>query len=93
MTPRLSRVEEQYSGNISITAQDKGYYLFDEPLKFRLRPDIVVRYQNEERTVIMDTKWKMLQPDPGINYGISQTDMYQMYAYAKKYKASQIWLL
>ena len=27
------------------------------------------------------------------NYGISQADMYQMYAYSKKYKTSEIWLL
>ena len=27
------------------------------------------------------------------NYGISQTDMYQMYAYSKKYETSEIWLL
>ena len=30
---------------------------------------------------------------PTINYGISQTDMYQMYAYSKKYDAPEIWLL
>ena len=27
------------------------------------------------------------------NYGISQADMYQMYAYGKKYNTSEIWLL
>ena len=27
------------------------------------------------------------------NYGISQQDMYQMYAYSKKYDTSEIWLL
>ena len=43
---------------------------------------------------ILDTKWKRIVNKPRINYGISQSDMYQMYAYAKKYKdASEIWLL
>ena len=28
-----------------------------------------------------------------INYGISQADMYQMYAYSKKYGTPEIWLL
>ena len=28
-----------------------------------------------------------------INYGISQADMYQMYAYSKKYGTPRIWLL
>ena len=30
---------------------------------------------------------------PKINYGISQADMYQMYAYSKKYETPDIWLL
>ncbi|WP_026527815.1 McrC family protein [Butyrivibrio sp. VCD2006] len=75
-----------------ISAQDRGYYLFDCPRKFRLRPDIVVRRPGTA-SVIMDTKWKRLKPDAGINYGISQADMYQMYAYSKKYHTSDIWLL
>ena len=41
----------------------------------------------------MDTKWKRLIDDPNKNYGISQSDMYQMYAYSKKYRANDIWLL
>ncbi len=28
-----------------------------------------------------------------INYGISQADMYQVYAYSKKYETPDIWLL
>ena len=31
--------------------------------------------------------------NPRINYGISQADMYQMYAYSKKYCTPEIWLL
>ena len=41
----------------------------------------------------MDTKWKRLVNNSNKNYGISQADMYQMYAYAKKYGTSDIWLL
>jgi len=40
----------------------------------------------------MDTKWKLLS-DTERNSGISQLDMYQMYAYAKKYEADRIVLL
>lgn len=49
--------------------------------------------------MIMDTKWKRLFDDPGKNYGISQADMYQMYAYSKKYQdketgeCPEVWLL
>ena len=78
--------------NWEISTQDKGYYLFDSPRQFALRPDIVITRGDGSR-IILDTKWKSLSDKPGINYGISQTDMYQMYAYAKKYKTSEIWLL
>lgn len=74
------------------SSQDKGHYLFMEPRRqFALRPDIVMK--RGERTVILDTKWKSLVDNERVNYGISQADMYQMYAYAKKYQASEVWLL
>ena len=75
-----------------VTAQDKGYYLFDSPRQFALRPDIVIT-KGDGSMVILDTKWKSLVDRPGLNYGISQADMYQMYAYAKKYETPEIWLL
>ena len=76
----------------NVSSQDRGYYLFTKPrLQFALIPDIVCK--RGERTIIMDTKWKKLVNNERINYGISQSDMYQMYAYSKKYKASEIWLL
>ena len=75
-----------------VSTQDKGYYLFNSPSnQFSLRPDIVIEKPNSG-LVIMDTKWKELS-DAKKNYGISQNDMYQMYAYSKKYKTSEIWLL
>ena len=75
-----------------VSSQDKGYYLFMEPRRqFALRPDIVCK--RGDRTVIMDTKWKSLINSERANYGISQSDMYQMYAYSKKYETPEIWLL
>lgn len=68
----------------TISTQDKGYYLFDTPKKFALRPDIVVK-DKDNNIFIMDTKWKVLNENPYANYGISQSDMYQMYAYQQKY--------
>lgn len=77
----------------SVSTQDKGHYLFVAPKKqFLLRPDIVMK--NEKLPpIILDTKWKRLINDVKKNYGISQSDMYQMYAYGKKYNTSEIWLL
>ena len=75
-----------------VSVQDKGYYLFEEPRRqFSLRPDIVIR--KNDRVVVLDTKWKSLCDNEAKNYGISQSDMYQMYAYSKKYQTSEIWLM
>ena len=76
----------------SVSAQDKSYYLFDDPKRFAMRPDIVVRRKSAGTVFIMDTKWKILS-DSKANYGISQADMYQMYAYQKKYGAKNVTLL
>lgn len=69
----------------TVSSQHTGKYLFDTPKKFSLRPDIVITDSANEPVYIMDTKWKVLTDDPQKNYGISQADMYQMYAYQKKY--------
>lgn len=82
----------------NVSSQDKGHYLFVEPKnQFALRPDIVLT--RGEQVIVMDTKWKKLIPSVKANYGISQSDMYQMYAYSKKYKhkgsdiCPDVWLL
>lgn len=79
-----------------IDVQANGYYLFDQPKKFALRPDIVITKKCGQK-IILDTKWKRLTNDSRRNYGISQSDMYQMYAYSKKYETlnmnPEIWLL
>jgi 5-methylcytosine-specific restriction enzyme subunit McrC len=80
------------SENWSISTQDAKYHLFDTPKRFSLRPDIVVDCGFGKK-IILDTKWKSLNSSVRMNYGISQSDMYQMYAYAKKYKTSDVWLL
>lgn len=70
--------------------KDKNVYLFDNPRRFQLKPDIIIR--NSKKTIIIDTKWKVIDSNKK-NYGISQVDMYQMYAYAKKYNASNVVLV
>lgn len=76
-----------------VFSQDHSYHLFKENGRnvFALRPDIVVR-TNTNHLYVMDTKWKRLNNDSYLNYGISQLDMYQMYAYSKRYK-TQTWLI
>lgn len=77
--------------NCTVETQKQSAYLFDEPPKFRLKPDIYMK--NDNRAVVMDTKWKQLIANEQQNYGISQADMYQMYAYAYKYNVEDIVLI
>lgn len=54
---------------------------------FRLKPDFAV-VQNKNIKLVMDTKWKLLNEslsDASSKYGLSQADLYQMFAYAHKY--------
>ncbi len=76
-----------------VFVQDHRYHLFTESNnnRFALRPDIVIKKQ--DKTIVLDTKWKRLVNNRVKNYGILQADMYQMYAYSKFYKADDIWLL
>lgn len=91
----MKKVFSKYHWNVS--TQDKGHYLFNKLngenyRKFAIRPDLVVT-REDNSIVILDTKWKKLINDRCKNYGISQADMYQMYAYSKKYSTSEVWLL
>jgi len=76
----------------SISVQDKRYHLFDEPSRFLMKPDIVVKRKHDDTVFVLDTKWKMLSATKA-NGGISQADMYQMYAYQKKYNAKTVSLI
>ena len=85
------RLKKHRKNTWMVSLQDGGHTLFDDPRKFQIRPDIVLR--KDEKCVILDTKWKLLEDNQWNNYGIKSADMYQMYAYSKRYKAQDIWLL
>ena len=78
------------NSDYTVSAQDKTHHLFENPTKFLMKPDIVIK--NDSNVFVMDTKWKLLS-EAKANYGISQADMYQMYAYQKKYSAESVTLL
>jgi len=90
-----SHVRRSSSANYEVRLQGEGKYLYDKPKSiFRIKPDIVLtpRGFSEEKKIVMDSKWKLLTKNKK-NYGISQGDMYQMYAYQKKYKAEKVIML
>ena len=52
---------------------------------FQLRPDLLVHH-GDQLVIVMDAKWKLLAgEDRGNKYGLSQSDLYQMFAYGHKY--------
>ena len=59
--------------------------------KFRLRPDVGISAAGK-RTCLLDTKWKRLDRSKSHN-NVSQSDMYQAYAYGKEYGVSTVILL
>ena len=83
---------ESYVGHLlkkeglDVSLQDREHhlaYLTNEG-KFQLKPDFVIRH--EEEAIIADTKWKILSEEKS-HQGVSQADMYQLYAYGNKYRA------
>lgn len=87
--------KELSSGDYNVIAQDNRHTLFDEleinnksadnKMLFRLKPDIVVEYKETHNVRIFDTKWKILSDEADKNYSITSQDMYQMFAYHKRY--------
>jgi len=71
---------------LHVKLQDKLHHLchWENQGKFQLRPDIVI----DNGAIIADTKWKLLSEDKA-HQGISQADVYQLYAYGTKYKSCQ----
>ncbi|MEG0136124.1 MAG: McrC family protein [Cetobacterium sp.] len=92
----MNKLFESYIGDYlrkkdeieNLKLQDREHHLVyvDESGRFGLRPDIVI--ETEEKTIICDTKWKIMSKEP------SQEDMYQLYAYGTKYeKCKKLYLI
>lgn len=75
--------------NISIHTQVSNRYLIKDERKdyFLMRPDILIKLK--DKTIIADTKYKIINDLSDI----SQADLYQVFAYATKFKASEVWLI
>ena len=74
-----------------ITTQAGDHYLMQQEGKnyFLMKPDIVLKQGKTK--IVADTKWKLLGQDGSkpIHAAIGQADLYQMYAYGKKYLHDQ----
>ena len=75
-----------------VSSQHRKYFLVDRHgnmgSRFSLRPDIVAESKNQDdfECIILDTKWKSIDSTmPSKDYLIDMKDMYQLYAYGRKY--------
>ena len=93
----MNALFESYVGNFikkkraDVSLQHTGKHLVEEPRSFHLRPDIFL-----ESKFIADTKWKIIRQDINESeekYKISQADLYQLYAYGKKYECGKLYLI
>ncbi len=84
----ILRDQLKKSGGYNVKEQASSKYLVENHgaiAKFQLRPDILIR-KEQGAISVLDTKWKLIDESKiSDNYGISQADMYQLYAYGKKY--------
>jgi 5-methylcytosine-specific restriction enzyme subunit McrC len=71
----------------NVKTQDRQYKLVESHNLFQLKPDIVM-----DRKTVLDTKWKLVN-QKSKNYDLSQADLYQMYAYGKKYNSLDVYLI
>lgn len=89
-----SILRRNLADGVTLSTQVKSEYLVHHngDRQFQLRPDLMLTKSPKspetpemiDTTVILDTKWKLINLTAS-NYGISQSDMYQMFAYGHKY--------
>lgn len=96
VTVALKKATRTYKGtSVTITSQKpiKPFVEYTSKSRdglFILRPDICI-IENKIIRSIIDTKYKILIDDNKL--GVTQADLYQMFAYAKKYNTNNITLL
>ena len=85
----------KHQNSFAVRTQASGKYLAtteNDKSVFQMRPDITL--QNNQARFILDTKWKRInENDTSLKHDISQSDMYQLYAYGKKYECNTVALV
>lgn len=87
----MSRYQEQFL----VKAQHPKKYLASlaDECMFLTKPDIALLQDNRVRFVL-DAKWKRLnQENSKENFGISQSDLYQLYTYGNRYDCESVALI
>jgi 5-methylcytosine-specific restriction enzyme subunit McrC len=80
-----SVLRKQLPDGAELTTQASSKYLVthNQRSQFQLKPDLLLTLPDNSK-LILDTKWKLIDTEEH-NYGLSQSDLYQMFAYGHKY--------
>lgn len=83
-------LRDSLPSDATLHVERKSEYLCEHKDKkvFQLRPDLMIT--QGDKSWVLDTKWKRLDSEAGSkNYGLSQSDFYQLFAYGHKYLGGQ----
>lgn len=83
-------IEDKFKSRFK-TLYQYGGWLTDQRV-FKLKNDLILQEEEGELLLIVDTKYKLRQKE-NAKRGISQSDMYQMLAYALRHNCSKVLLL
>ncbi len=74
---------------VKVQAREHYLLMHEGKGRFLMKPDLVIRKGSTK--IVADTKWKLLgeEDGPPLHKSIAQADLYQMYAYGKKYLQDQ----
>ncbi|MCF7482933.1 McrC family protein [Vibrio sp. J1-1] len=81
----VSVLRSELPDGVELTSQACFEYLVkhNELSQFQLKPDLLITSPGGSK-IVLDTKWKLIDLEE-YHYGISQADLYQMFAYGQKY--------
>ena len=85
----------RYQSEFKLTRQGPERYLATHNGKdaFKTKPDIALT-DGDGVVFILDAKWKEIDASkPKDNYGIAQSDLYQLYAYGRRYECEKLALV
>lgn len=86
-----SFIKTGFSKDYIVENQKSNLFLQENPAIFQIKQDIYIKNRNDNSRIIIDTKYKYIEKNDK-NYGVSQSDIYQMISYAYKTGVDKIML-
>ena len=79
------QLKNKLNNKFELRTQLANQYLvkYEDKNLFQLKPDLAI-LEDKKTIVILDTKWKLLDTS-SYQYGLKQSDFYQLFAYGQKY--------